>query len=416
MYADGRGVPEDAREAVHWYRLAAEQGFAAAQFNLGVMYTRGRGVPEDAREAVRWYRLAAEQGHAGAQAALLQDDMSVIEMAAPRWPPSLIEALNRAHEREVKDPERAASREALLKALCAQRRALADQQGAQPCDVVGDASVIEMAAREPRSLDEFARIHGIGAGEVENYGEAFVAVIRAHEHKVKKPESAVRRQALFEALRAQRRVLADRQGVLFYDIIHDAALVEMAARRPSTLREVGMLTGIGATKLERYGEAFLAVIRAHERGVGKEEKAEDQGPVLNLVRRGRPGSGCGSPGGRTGTSPVEVIARRRPPQGSLPPDRTKTRVIDRARRLIARSAARGPAIVVAALVAAQAAPVAAQDDDYAVPQLTPACTQGPFSGCSAETARFPPPLWTAQAPPTRSTGAPAKIIVADRPK
>ena len=67
MYALGRGVPEDDAEAVRWYRMAAEQGHAGAQYNLAVMYALGRGVPEDDAEAVRWYRMAAEQGYAGAQ-------------------------------------------------------------------------------------------------------------------------------------------------------------------------------------------------------------------------------------------------------------------------------------------------------------------------------------------------------------
>ena len=55
---------------MRWYRLAAEQGHASAQFNLGFMYATGEGVPEDDTEAVRWYRLAAEQGHASAQTIL----------------------------------------------------------------------------------------------------------------------------------------------------------------------------------------------------------------------------------------------------------------------------------------------------------------------------------------------------------
>ena len=67
MYADGEGVPEDDAEAVRWYRLAADQGLANAQYNLGVMYADGEGVPEDDAEAVRWYRLAADQGLANAQ-------------------------------------------------------------------------------------------------------------------------------------------------------------------------------------------------------------------------------------------------------------------------------------------------------------------------------------------------------------
>ena len=47
MYSSGQDVPEDAAEAVRWFRLAAEQGNAIAQANLGLMYASGRGVPED---------------------------------------------------------------------------------------------------------------------------------------------------------------------------------------------------------------------------------------------------------------------------------------------------------------------------------------------------------------------------------
>ena len=67
MYAKGEGVLKDDAEAVRWFRLAAEQGDASAQFNLGVMYAKGEGVLKDDAEAVRWYRLAAEQGDASAQ-------------------------------------------------------------------------------------------------------------------------------------------------------------------------------------------------------------------------------------------------------------------------------------------------------------------------------------------------------------
>jgi TPR repeat protein len=70
MYRHGQGVPQDYAEAVKWYRLAAEQGNASAQSNLGVMYRLGRGVPQDNAEAVKWYRRAAEQGNAKAQSNL----------------------------------------------------------------------------------------------------------------------------------------------------------------------------------------------------------------------------------------------------------------------------------------------------------------------------------------------------------
>lgn len=50
-----------------WYRLAAEQGHAYSQFNLGAAYSQGEGVAQDYRKATKWYRLAAEQGVAKAQ-------------------------------------------------------------------------------------------------------------------------------------------------------------------------------------------------------------------------------------------------------------------------------------------------------------------------------------------------------------
>jgi len=63
MYQNGKGVTQDYKEAVKWYRLAAEQGHAFAQNDLGNIYRDGKGVPEDYKEAVKWYRKAADQGH-----------------------------------------------------------------------------------------------------------------------------------------------------------------------------------------------------------------------------------------------------------------------------------------------------------------------------------------------------------------
>ena len=67
MYDQGEGVPQDYKLAVEWYRIAAEQGEARAQSNLGYMYDQGKGVPQDYKLAVEWYRKAAEQGNAQAQ-------------------------------------------------------------------------------------------------------------------------------------------------------------------------------------------------------------------------------------------------------------------------------------------------------------------------------------------------------------
>ena len=67
MYQKGRGVPTDYTEAVKWYRMAADQGLAVAQNNLGAMYELGRGVPKDEVAALRWYTKAADQGDQSAK-------------------------------------------------------------------------------------------------------------------------------------------------------------------------------------------------------------------------------------------------------------------------------------------------------------------------------------------------------------
>jgi TPR repeat protein len=62
MHDNGEGMPEDDAEAVRWYRLAAKQGNAGAQYNLGIMYGKGEGVLEDDVRAYAWYNIAAAQG------------------------------------------------------------------------------------------------------------------------------------------------------------------------------------------------------------------------------------------------------------------------------------------------------------------------------------------------------------------
>jgi hypothetical protein len=66
-YRRGEGVEQNDVEAFRWFQLAAEQGGALAQCNLGSSYYLGEGVEKSEDEAVRWFELAAEQGLAHAQ-------------------------------------------------------------------------------------------------------------------------------------------------------------------------------------------------------------------------------------------------------------------------------------------------------------------------------------------------------------
>jgi uncharacterized protein len=70
MYRDGEGVTQDDAEAVKWFRKAAEQGVANAQYNLALRYDKGKGVTQDYAEAAKWFRKAAKQGNASAQSNL----------------------------------------------------------------------------------------------------------------------------------------------------------------------------------------------------------------------------------------------------------------------------------------------------------------------------------------------------------
>jgi ATP-dependent DNA helicase RecQ len=68
---------------------------------------------------------------------------------------------------------------------------------------------------------------------------------------------------LFEALRACRRDLAKEGSVPPYVVFHDSTLREMAELRPTTLHALSRVSGVGAAKLERYGQAFVEVVREH---------------------------------------------------------------------------------------------------------------------------------------------------------
>jgi hypothetical protein len=61
MYDRGEGVPQNYREALRWYRKAADQGNAIAQYNIGAMYASGHGVPQDYVTAHMWFSLSAAQ-------------------------------------------------------------------------------------------------------------------------------------------------------------------------------------------------------------------------------------------------------------------------------------------------------------------------------------------------------------------
>ena len=74
------------------------------------------------------------------------------------------------------------------------------------------------------------------------------------------PETQEGDRALLEDLKAWRIAEARTQGVPAYVILHDSTLAEISRRRPRDRADLGAVSGIGASKLERYGAALLAVV------------------------------------------------------------------------------------------------------------------------------------------------------------
>ena len=67
-------------------------------------------------------------------------------------------------------------------------------------------------------------------------------------------------QALFDALRSWRAGEAKTQSVPPYVIFHDATLREIAAAKPANMEELGLIKGVGASKLQRYGRGVLKLL------------------------------------------------------------------------------------------------------------------------------------------------------------
>lgn len=153
----------------------------------------------------------------------------------------------------------------LLSALKAKRRALAEAAGVPAYVIFPDRTLIEMAEKRPADLDGMAGITGVGAKKLESYGAAFLEVINGAA----------------EILHPQRMRLAGRPAGQVFDRLADAQLAlsrgedgtgkflsvthstlrMIAERRPASLSDLERIQGMGEQKVERFGQAFLDVLR-----------------------------------------------------------------------------------------------------------------------------------------------------------
>ena len=98
---------EDASEvsdAIAEWMKGAEQGHASAQFYVGLSYELGRPRPQNYKEAVRWYRAAAEQGHSGAPT---WGVAITTEKAYPKTTRKLFDGIGQLRSKEIGMPSSA---------------------------------------------------------------------------------------------------------------------------------------------------------------------------------------------------------------------------------------------------------------------------------------------------------------------
>jgi ATP-dependent DNA helicase RecQ len=153
----------------------------------------------------------------------------------------------------------------LLSALKAKRRALAEAQGVPAYVVFPDRTLIEMAEKRPATMDQMAGITGVGAKKLESYGAEFLAVITGAVEQLHPQRMRLAGRAegeVFDRLAdAQLALSRGEDGTGKYLSVTHSTLRLIAERRPSTLTELQRIQGMGDQKVERFGAAFLSVLR-----------------------------------------------------------------------------------------------------------------------------------------------------------
>ena len=151
----------------------------------------------------------------------------------------------------------------LLSALKAKRRAFAEAQGVPAYIIFNDKTLIEMAEKRPATLDEFARISGVGAKKLENYGKGFLGVINGAEadvpHPARRKLAGGNAGAVYDQLMEAQNRLKNGEGGFDKPVSCSASLLaKVAETRPRD--HAAMTRLLGERRAERFADAFLAIL------------------------------------------------------------------------------------------------------------------------------------------------------------
>ena len=152
----------------------------------------------------------------------------------------------------------------LMSALKAKRRALAEEQSVPAYVIFPDRTLIEMAETRPQTLDDMARINGVGAKKLERYGRAFLEVIAGDQpdtHPARRKLAAKGAGGLYDALLdCQASLMRGDCGTLKPMSCEAGQLAKLAQTKPRD--EDGIARIIGDRRAERFARTFLDVLRA----------------------------------------------------------------------------------------------------------------------------------------------------------
>jgi len=150
----------------------------------------------------------------------------------------------------------------LMSALKAKRRALAEAAKVPAYVIFPDRTLAEMAEARPANLDDMARVNGVGAKKLTNYGDAFLAVINGEAEQMhpSRRKIAGRQDAdLYDQLlEAQSNLLRGPDGIDKPMSCSAGMLAKVASTKPRDAQAMERL--LGDRRAERFGDAFLEIL------------------------------------------------------------------------------------------------------------------------------------------------------------
>ena len=150
----------------------------------------------------------------------------------------------------------------LLSALKAKRRALAEAANVPAYIIFNDKTLIEMAETRPASLDDMARISGIGTKKLDRFGQDFLQVIAgeaAHMHSQRRKLAGRQNGVVFDRLLAVQANLARGESGIEKPLSCSAGLLAKLAKLPGSNPEA-LKQLLGEKRYQRFGEAFLEIL------------------------------------------------------------------------------------------------------------------------------------------------------------